>query len=622
MNQLQNSAEAALGPEITSIDLALSGGGFRATLFHLGLIGFLRDRGLLKKVKNICSVSGGSILAAHVITYWKDYSGDDDEVFQTRVRHLVKTLMTRDMSGNVLSESKERILSFRPLATERLVTEYRQMLESDTCKIRRWDQLRGDVPRLHILATHLNTGRAGAYSNDYKKSPPLARFHIPRVDPHQRHAAEINALAGLAEAITLNSQDIAWAVAASSAFPPVFSPIPVTEGATIHLLTDGGVYDNSGVKYLEYLYETEDNGSWKGARDRMVFMSDAGRDFPTALVPQYGTFLALAMRVTDTQGDRIANIDSMAVKNFFDSHGITVIRMSIHNVIRSFPKLPDSHSVPVQLLLGMIRTELDKFSAEEVFALYRHGYFVAQQEYAGRMRAATVLTDEPWTPVPLTPTDEDLKRLTAQDLERRLTGADIIKKQDAFAGTLRKWIKEWVLRKYRWQIIIFAALLAFIGAFLFVIGYRAGEPPGTPPPVNSSGLLTIGEAVTFKHDSWAARLPALAPSLRSTEPQYLYTIATDAIGNLTRGRPHTATFARFRLTGELADSQIYLFLRQKASSDGFRYVALEEAAPRKLIVAAGEASDVLCGVVVSKSEIAMPDLILKNNIKITLEETP
>src|ERR1044072_2302237 len=59
------------------IGLALSGGGFRATLYHLGLIRFLRDAGLLSKVTHITSVSGGSIMAAHLVLHWKRYTGSE-----------------------------------------------------------------------------------------------------------------------------------------------------------------------------------------------------------------------------------------------------------------------------------------------------------------------------------------------------------------------------------------------------------------------------------------------------------------------------------------------------------------------------------------------------------------
>ena len=52
------------------LGLALSGGGLRATLFHLGVVRFLRDAGLLGEVTHIVSVSGGSILGAHLALNW------------------------------------------------------------------------------------------------------------------------------------------------------------------------------------------------------------------------------------------------------------------------------------------------------------------------------------------------------------------------------------------------------------------------------------------------------------------------------------------------------------------------------------------------------------------------
>src|SRR5206468_1770941 len=43
------------------ISLCLSGGGFRAALFHLGAVRRLNEVGLLSKVDTFSSVSGGSI---------------------------------------------------------------------------------------------------------------------------------------------------------------------------------------------------------------------------------------------------------------------------------------------------------------------------------------------------------------------------------------------------------------------------------------------------------------------------------------------------------------------------------------------------------------------------------
>src|SRR4029079_15075395 len=61
------------------IGLALSGGGFRATLYHLGLVRFLRDAGILPSVTHITAVSGGSIIAAHLCLNWSRYNGSPSE---------------------------------------------------------------------------------------------------------------------------------------------------------------------------------------------------------------------------------------------------------------------------------------------------------------------------------------------------------------------------------------------------------------------------------------------------------------------------------------------------------------------------------------------------------------
>lgn len=59
--------------------LALSGGGFRASLYHLGLVRFLRDAGILPRVTHISAVSGGSVIAAHLVLNWDRYNGSPNE---------------------------------------------------------------------------------------------------------------------------------------------------------------------------------------------------------------------------------------------------------------------------------------------------------------------------------------------------------------------------------------------------------------------------------------------------------------------------------------------------------------------------------------------------------------
>src|ERR1700693_5477198 len=61
-------------PLSRGIALCLSGGGYRAMVFHLGALWRLNDAGLLKKLNRVSSVSGGSITTAMLGLKWKKLS--------------------------------------------------------------------------------------------------------------------------------------------------------------------------------------------------------------------------------------------------------------------------------------------------------------------------------------------------------------------------------------------------------------------------------------------------------------------------------------------------------------------------------------------------------------------
>jgi predicted acylesterase/phospholipase RssA len=58
------------------LGLALSGGGFRASFFHLGVLRRLAELDLLRHVATLSTVSGGSILGTHYYLYLKRYYED------------------------------------------------------------------------------------------------------------------------------------------------------------------------------------------------------------------------------------------------------------------------------------------------------------------------------------------------------------------------------------------------------------------------------------------------------------------------------------------------------------------------------------------------------------------
>ncbi|MGI8940841.1 MAG: patatin-like phospholipase family protein [Actinomycetota bacterium] len=66
--------------ERRGLGLCLSGGGYRVALFHLGSMRRLNELGIPAKITDISSVSGGSILAAHLATVldpWPEAPIDD-----------------------------------------------------------------------------------------------------------------------------------------------------------------------------------------------------------------------------------------------------------------------------------------------------------------------------------------------------------------------------------------------------------------------------------------------------------------------------------------------------------------------------------------------------------------
>jgi predicted acylesterase/phospholipase RssA len=243
------------------IGLALSGGGFRATLFHLGLVRFLRDAGILPSVTHITSVSGGSVLAAHLVLNWDRYTGTPDQ-FDAVAAEVIK------FTG---LDVRNRIVRRAPLAlpvhlarwltrmrrdrrltrTGMLEMYYQHFLYGDTCMF----QL-PEHPQLHILSTNLTEGSLCSFTREgviFQKRLPGELFRFER-----QHA-------GLAT--------VPLAVTASSAFPGFFPPLMV-DAAEVgapsgqfnrQVFTDGGVFDNLGVRMFRNIERT-----WIGRESQLT----------------------------------------------------------------------------------------------------------------------------------------------------------------------------------------------------------------------------------------------------------------------------------------------------------------------------------------------------------------
>src|SRR5437764_4822048 len=204
-----------MGATMKKIGLALSGGGFRASLYHLGLVRFLRDANILPQVSHITSVSGGSIFAAHLALNWDRYNGSPREFDAAAseilafVRLDVRNRITRRFPLAMPLRGPRRLLgrSNRKLTlTGLLEYHYEKYLYGDTSLF----QL-PEKPQLHILATNLSEGCLCSFNRNgllMVRRQPGSSFRVERVD------------VGLAT--------VPMAVAASSAFPGFFPPLVLT----------------------------------------------------------------------------------------------------------------------------------------------------------------------------------------------------------------------------------------------------------------------------------------------------------------------------------------------------------------------------------------------------------
>jgi NTE family protein len=238
--------EDSLRQPQVGVGLCLSGGGYRAMLFHLGSLWRLNELGILHQVIRISSVSGGSITAGLLGLRWKTLTFDTQNVAKNFEQVIVKPI--RGLAGitiDVPAIITGGLIPGRNVA-DQIAKAYRRHLLGDASL----QDLPSDNegPRFVINATNMQT-------------KVLWRFSKPFMGDYR---------VGLVRSPTL---ELAKAVAASSGFPPFLSPLklglrradfdPTTNGGlqiepytSGVVLTDGGVYDNLGLETVWKEYET------------------------------------------------------------------------------------------------------------------------------------------------------------------------------------------------------------------------------------------------------------------------------------------------------------------------------------------------------------------------------
>lgn len=262
------------------IALCLSGGGYRAMVFHLGALWRLNELGYLPKLARISSVSGGSITAGVLGLNWNRLAFDPSGVAGGFQAHLVGPI--RDMASTSIDVKDVLEGIFLPgTVADHVVASYRQHLFGNATL-----QDLPDSPRFVINATNVQSGALWRFSKPFMADWRVGVIPNPKVQ-------------------------LATAVGASSAFPPVLSPARLdvnpndfTPGSgsglqqapyTTHVvLTDGGVYDNMGLETAWKNFDT-------------ILVSDGGGHMAPEPTP-HTDWVRHAIRINDLIDNQVRDL--------------------------------------------------------------------------------------------------------------------------------------------------------------------------------------------------------------------------------------------------------------------------------------------------------------------------
>ncbi len=424
-------------PGTTRLGICLSGGGFRASFFHVGVLASLAEHGILRGVEVISTVSGGSIIGALYYLHVKRLleRKPDAEITDADYVALVK-----DIEGSFLMAVQQNLLMrtfLDPVKTLKMALPsysrsdrvgelydelfYRPVL-GGTGPVRMRDTViepmgtprpydlvasnedrNAPVPMLQINATTLNTGRCWRFGAHRMGEPPASDTVSAEIDKRTR-LRRAPSYTDLPE--HLADLPLGMAVAASAGVPGLLPPLPIRElyGSDVQVqLVDGGVYDNLGISTL---FDRHCNH---------IIVSDACSQMSFEASPSDMEVLVLA-RTNAILMDRVRElmlgevlrskevpIALMHLRKGLDPQAIACpLHPEGHESMRERASdcVPEDFGVDarVQDALSRVRTDLDAFTQVEAQSLMLDGYLIA-----GHVVERLPALAAQGTPVPGTP---------------------------------------------------------------------------------------------------------------------------------------------------------------------------------------------------------------------------
>ena len=401
------------------VGLGLSGGGFRASLYHIGVLAKLAELDLLRHIEVISCVSGGSIVGAH---YYLELRRLFDSRAEAKPHHKVTRddyialveKVAADFLEGVQANPRIQILAnpfpnFKMLIssvysrTTRLGELYESLIYSKVADDKQGDQRwindylvyppeQGEnfiprrhnwsraakIPELVLNATNLNSGHNFQFTATWMgESPHQVEREVDTNSRYRRMYYQGEAPEAFQQV------RLGTAVGASSCVPGLFEPIAL-DGLypdSVIRLVDGGVYDNQGISGL---LEQDCN---------VLIISDASGQLCTDADPGGGILKPL-LRMNSTLMSRVrgaqyedikARNRSSLVRDYVYIHlkagldGTDVNWVDCEMTHTGAPGRDTATTAygvrkDIQQLLADVRTDLDSFSDIEAFALMTSGY--------------------------------------------------------------------------------------------------------------------------------------------------------------------------------------------------------------------------------------------------------
>jgi predicted acylesterase/phospholipase RssA len=437
---LGGSAAAAMSFFLGKVGLALSGGGFRASLFHIGVLARLAELDMLRHVEVISSVSGGSILAAYYYMEVRrlfetkpDAAITQDDYIQIvrnveagflegvqrniRLRMFLEPGSNWKVLSSVASTTTDRLADLyerelyarvrdgHPEGRDRYLQEllvHPAGTPDGVAFAPRYDNWRrlNKAPILILNSTTLNTCHNWQFTATYMGEPPLRAIDI-KIDSNNR----LRRLYYDEAPSSYRKVRLGLAVAASACVPGLFDPLvlaPLYPGFAAKLV-DGGVYDNQGVASL------------LGEDCTVLLISDASGQTAVEKEPG-GERIGVAMRSNNVLMARSRQVEYQLLSALTDAgllRGVAYVHLKkdldsqpVDWVDCPDPSTPEQPAIlttygirkDVQQALASIRTDLDGFSDAEADALMLSGYHMMREEFAACIRGfpVTSSTAAPW----------------------------------------------------------------------------------------------------------------------------------------------------------------------------------------------------------------------------------